>query len=119
MKPEPLDLEININEVLKKYKYLTDVKRQIDFKDGFFHAIEVVKQRIKSACEFYLKYKDNPLLLIKDFPSYEKYVSNFVKNYTELKDKTLIKFGFKKYNEWLFKLSFKPVFEGGVGEKEG
>ena len=73
------------------------------------------KEDVKSACEFYLKYKDNPLLLIKDFPSYEKYVFNFVKNYTELKDKTLIEFDFKKYNEWLFKLSFKPVFEEDDG----
>ncbi|MGQ4892954.1 MAG: hypothetical protein ACP6IP_10815 [Candidatus Njordarchaeia archaeon] len=30
------------------------------------------KESIKSACEFYLRYKDNPELLIKEHPEYKK-----------------------------------------------
>ena len=41
-------------------------------KLGQITATEEIKKRIKSACEFYLKYKDYPELLIKEHPEYEK-----------------------------------------------
>ena len=75
-----------------------------------------IKQRIKSACKFYLRYKDNPELLLKEYP---KYKSEFVikcltlclpKERIWLKDGTIA--DKNKYNEWLFKLAFKAVLEG-------
>ena len=86
--------------------------------------IEFIKQRIKSACEFYLKYKDNPELLIKEFPEElkvkekefgaEDELNNFLNNIQD-KIKSFDGFGIevykKKYNEWLFKLAFKDVLK--------
>jgi len=78
--------------------------------------LRFVKQQIKSACEFYLKYKDNPGLFIHEFPMYK---SEFVRkciaiNLPEerlwLSDGTVA--DKNKYNEWLFKLAFKSVLEG-------
>jgi len=68
----------------------------IDFKkdDIIFTAIPV--ERIKQACEFYLRYKNNSGLLIKEHPELRK----------ELK-KGIIKY--YDYNEWLFRLAFKEV----------
>jgi len=111
--PKPLDLEVDKEEILKKYKYLTDVRRQKDFEDGFFHAIELIKQRIKFACEFYLKYKDNPELLAEEHPEYFSYIYKFevvgdCKNVLVFKD---ILIDVDQYNEWLFKLAFKEVFD--------
>ena len=73
---------------------------------------KAVKQQIKSTCEFYLKYKDNPSKLWNERIDYIKKIK---------KDKELWKFieelnknrciTLRKYNEWLFKLAFKPVFE--------
>jgi len=110
MKPQPLDLK-NIEE-----KIIDELNEQQphDLETEIKIFKRVVLQRLKSACEFYLRYKDDPLSLIKDFPSYEKYVSNFSQNCIELKDKTLMKFDFKKYNEWLFRLAFKDV----LGDKD-
>jgi len=64
---------------------------------------------IKSACEFYLKYKDKPELFRKEQPQYlddfcNGVISKIVLN-TETKTKDII----PKYNEWLFKLAFKEV----------
>ena len=68
---------------------------------------------IKSACEFYLKYKDNPELLAEEHPEYFSYIYKFevvgdCKNVLVFKD---ILIDADQYNEWLFKLAFKPVFE--------
>ena len=63
---------------------------------------------IKSACEFWLRYKDNPELLIKEHSEYEKEVSNI----KEFSDKAFFREKkMRKYNEWLFRLAFKEVLE--------
>jgi len=83
-----------------------------------------VKQRIRKACEFYLKYKDEPKLLKKEFPEQlkadkkkfgaEDILDNFL---TVINDKITSFDGFgietykRKYNEWLFKLAFRGVFK--------
>ena len=99
-KPKPLDLEELVIEILRKIK-VRDKKRFIRY---------ILKQRIKSACEFYLRYKDNPALLINE---YKEYIDELIR-------KNLIKKNFAKqgliiyndkYNEWLFKLAFKGVLK--------
>jgi len=65
--------------------------------------LEKFKQRLKSACEFYLRYKDRPDLLRKE----QKF------NYEKKGIQTL-----DKYNTWLFKLAFKDVFKEGECVKQ-
>ena len=48
MKPEPLTNEkINIKEIMKQYRYLTSVRRQIDFRDGFNHALSLIESAVQ------------------------------------------------------------------------
>jgi len=48
MKPEPLTKEkINIKEIMKQYRYLTSVRRQIDFRDGFNHALSLTESAVQ------------------------------------------------------------------------
>ena len=65
-----------------------------------------IENLIKSACEFYLKFKDNPELLIEEHPEYEA----VIKDKFELK---IPHYGwlFVEYNEWLFKLAFRSVLK--------
>jgi len=101
MKPKPLDLE-ELKEIIP------DDECNPHIRDN--HWIPEIKQRIKSACEFYLRYKDNPALLINE---YKEYIDELIR-------KNLIKKNFAKqgliiyndkYNEWLFKLAFKGVLK--------
>jgi len=59
-----------------------------DFDQVVNLTLKFVKQRIREACEFYLRYKDNPGLLLKEHSKLEK-----------ISDR-------RAYNEWLFKLAF-------------
>jgi len=67
--------------------------------------------RIKSACEFYLEYKDKPELLVKEHLKYEKEVKN--KFYHPNVIDTYSLWSYDKYNEWLFKIAFKEVLKEG------
>ncbi|MHA1853775.1 MAG: hypothetical protein ACTSUF_09765 [Candidatus Heimdallarchaeaceae archaeon] len=108
MKPEPLNLEFidkwfekiclrkgstkkwieqDVGTIMSKHKEIKELKDE-------------VKQRIKSACEFWLRYKDRPDLLYFDFPIWEIRVR--CKEFEKSKN-------LKDYNEWLFKLAFKDV----------
>ncbi len=83
------------------YETLTEKEKERDRKWA-----RKVLQRIKSACEFYLRYKDKPELFRKEQPQYlddfcNGVISKIVLN-TETKTKDII----PKYNEWLFKLAF-------------
>jgi len=90
---------------------------------GFKQGVEYMRQQIKSACEFYLKYKDDPRLLIKDNPEYKKEMEERNKEFlsvTENLEQSLIpdivkglvlSFKDKEYNDWLFKEAFKCVLE--------
>ena len=100
MKPKPLDLNMK-SEVKRISNYIVEIVSEAypmmeEDKQELKGTIEMelddllvkVKQRINSACEFYLKYKDNPELLVK------------------IKIKNV-----NAYNEWLFKLAFKEVLK--------
>ena len=70
-------------------------------------AVNVFKQRLESACEFYLRYKDNPELLRKEWDEYfyEKIVSYY--GGINVSEVTV-----EIFNDWLFRLAFRDVFEG-------
>ena len=63
------------------------------------------KEDIKSACEFYLRYKDKPELLVKEHPELSISEEHFP---YPLKK---ISMPIKHYNKWLFKLTFKDIFK--------
>ena len=66
--------------------------------------LQEIKQRIKSACEFYLRYKDDPVLLSQErLEEYGDELSPFLTS----NDSLII----VDYNEWLFRLAFKSVLE--------
>ena len=133
MKPKPLDLEefkeFAPNEVAKAdanmiVRALYKDEREVDTKE---EAIEIVsslieeiideiKQRIKSACEFYLRYKDNPTMFVKEFPEFEKEVKEIGFVWSPLTKKDFLIEGMpdaiKYYNEWLFKIAFRDVLGG-------
>ncbi len=112
MKPQPFDLElkpITKEDVVwvVKGKFINK-KGLIDFKKDniIFRAVSV--QRIKSACEFYLRYKDNPGLLESEHPEYERKIESM----KERPDKAFFRLKeIVKYNEWLLKLVFRSVLE--------
>ncbi len=117
--------------------------------------IKEIKQRIKKACEFYLRYKDKPDSLAKEHPEYRQIIVlnfntlclNCKKELGEVcirtwvgwddgdydyfcsekcaeeykkhlpKTKNILVPTHEEYNEWLFKLAFKDVFEKGEKRK--
>ena len=86
-------------------------------KDRFAFYEEDVKQ----ACDFFLRYKGNPSLLIMERPELKGEVENmFLDRYSTAKYGVNV-WRLEQYNEWLFKLAFKDVFEGendGLGKTE-
>ena len=82
MKPRPLDLEeISVFKILDKKGLIGYGGTLKISKIGGWGFIDKsirkeLKQRIKSACEFYLRYKDKPELLMKEHPEYKKEVEN-------------------------------------------
>jgi DNA repair exonuclease SbcCD nuclease subunit len=120
MKPKPLDLELDkkiekiadyILELLEFYNLSKEEKKEL--KETLMLEIddfrEEIKQRIKSACEFYLRYKDNPNLLSREREDLHKiafrifgYKLVHSVEFHKIKD---------EYNEWLFKLAFKGVLK--------
>ena len=74
------------------------------FELAINETIQEIKQRLKSTCEFYLRYKDKPAKILEDnIVTQEEMDKIRVKSIS--KDIGFIKF----YNEWLFKLAFKDV----------
>ena len=140
--PKPLDLEGIKKKTLDKFERLEDLKKieyeklthsekwdylanlikkhrsgEVNLFTSSYEMIielttEEIKRRIKSACEFYLRYKDKPELLAKEHP--------------ELEDKIRPKnyhlwywydaYNLERYNKWLFKLAFKSVLEDEDGK---
>jgi len=82
---KPLNLEKTKSEIKKEvlewlYK---DIKRPDKYlvSLAIAHAVRKSFERVKSACEFYLRYKDNPELLIEEHPEYEdghKFHNNYI-----------------------------------------
>ena len=105
MKPEPLDL--NETKITKWVKSDLVVKEG-DVDRAIKMTLSRIKQRIKSACEFYLRYKDDPLLFWQEHPEYRKDFEKHVKNVYANGDRFWQKHPIK-YNDWLFKLAFLKV----------
>ena len=114
-KPKPLDLDEFWKEnfhnarrfFMSKGNLKTRIKLKNKWKKEFY-------SRIKFACEFYLRYKDKPALLIKDNPEYRKlFESECVHTYVWRKIFWQYKYDPEKYNEWLFRLAFKGVMRDG------
>ena len=117
-KPKPLDLE----GIKKEWRKLEREMRTHAFKlskktkqlicvskiglDN--RKLNIVKQRIKSACEFFLKYWDKPAMFLKDFPEFEK---EFIKLGFMTKNEEFTANICDEYVEWLFKLAFKGVLK--------
>ena len=81
---------------------------------------KLIKQRIKSACEFFLKYKDKPELLWEEAEVLEetklskrekKSLFNMLYLIREPRKREDILELLRHYNEWLFKLAFKGVLK--------
>lgn len=102
--PEPLDLKKLRKELSNPYFLEYLVEESI---------MKKVRQRIKSACEFYLRYKNHPELLVLE---HEEYIDELLEK--KLIKQKLAKQGLivynEKYNEWLFRLAFKDI----LGDKQ-
>lgn len=108
-------LELDFGEILKIIK--------AEFGD-YRKAYEIekyIKQYIRAACNFYLKYKDKPKLLGWDYPLFIDRINEIHKKRIEAEEalgpnykpsNTFI----DEYNEWLFKEAFKSVLRGGGNE---
>jgi len=116
-KPQPLDLEGIEEAVINKFsnlilKNFDNCKfTQEDIKQVILLTSEELKQRLKSACEFYLRYKGNPCLFSKEqFKiKWECYLDIGCLIWNKKQGQ------WENYNEWLFKLAFKDVFKDGDG----
>ena len=124
MKPKPLDLwdiEQKLGEIMAKKKFpyckVSAKARQEILNVLLEEVMQKIKQRIKSACEFYLRYKDNPELLVKEYPEFKEEVEQF-RILSLLTGKYIHGnyYDYDKYNEWLFKLAFKDVFKENDSE---
>ena len=118
-KPQPFQIDEiarEIEETLDKLFPKGDKKRKfalalIGEMTSLFH------KKLNSACEFYLRYKDNPKLLYserldlwQDFGLETRLDIAWLKAKSKGKDIDQKKW-LKKYNDWLFKLAFKEVLE--------
>ena len=104
--PQPLDLE----DFRKSWKSFLYADIDMTIPDDFW---EELKQRIKSACNFYLKYRWNAKLFIKDYPEYKKDVEKKFGVILSNKEWYIEESPpeFAEYESWLFKLAFKDIFK--------
>jgi len=103
----------------KKIKPLT--KRDIfALPEGKFAGLKFISlDSLKSSCEFYLRYKDRPDLLMKEHPEYKEEIQKIeeevrqyvLENVHENLIDIFIEETSKRYNNWLFELSFMKIIE--------
>jgi len=116
-KPKPLNLDSEEIEELIAHKLknldtvIINVDEVPDIRTAIRVTIEEIKQRIKSACEFYLRYKDDPELLrieqeIEPPEQFREYHAE-----SKTKNVSVVSWNLQKYNEWLFRLAFKEVLK--------
>jgi len=133
MKLQPLDLE-DISEWLEKQIETRDdliIRKKINpanpplFKEIVYITrirdilIDEIKQRLKSACEFYLRYFYNPWELWNERPEYRcKKLKEFMRDIVENEDTAIEDSAMMKYNDWLFHLVFKSVLEDDKEDEE-
>lgn len=110
MKPEPLSLE-RARKKTFSFVSIAYTNELEEFADLF---IENVREEIKQACLFYLRYVNRPNVFVKENPSYKREIGEQKKNYID-KDGvfagTMWLHFLLSYNEWLFKIAFKEVLE--------
>jgi len=117
--PEPLNLDFK--KFFERFREVYNILRIQDLALDYEYAIKLgmyyMYRKIKSACEFYLRYKDNPKLLISEHKEYyDDVVGNFFRSFNS---KTLEEYyDIDKYNEWLFKLAFNDVLNGGENDEK-
>ena len=115
---KPLDLE-KVWDDIREYLFLensSDVALEKTLLEHpFTHEdlqwlLKKISERVRSACEFYLKYKDDPMLLLNEYR--DKYEEIKVPEGVEFYPPGVVKcVDTKKYNAWLFKLAFKDIFK--------
>ena len=128
MKPEPLDLEELADEIIR-VEYPTYEQTTIpQMKNSIIRKKQQIKfileQRIKSACKFYLRYKDKLELfwLEQQDKLNDKEKTEFLTFDDKLRGlpEKMDRDGWdycdeleiiQDYNEWLFKLAFKDVMK--------
>ena len=104
--PEWLEKQLEKRSDLIKYEKI-DASNPPLLKETVFITrirdvlINEIKQRIRVACEFYLRYKDEPELLFEEKREYRVILAHL---FGDDKDTS-------RYNEWLFKLAFKSVLD--------
>ena len=114
MKPQPLD-KIYISNTIDEEDLEEATPEKIKlFEDcvGEKPLLICKLEDIKSACEFYLRYKDDPFMLGKEQPKYLKELEKF--GYKIIDKETAeisSKYDPQKYNEWLFILAFRSVIK--------
>ena len=120
MKPEPLNGKTFTTLKIKSLKpgSLADHHRFLSDK-------WVRVSDLESACEFYLRYKNNPEGLFTKYRNYTKLFELYLMSthnfsYVFWLKRYFLSRSIKKkwmaldeYNEWLFKLAFKDVLDGG------
>ena len=97
------DIE-SVEEEIKDWFFSDRATTESDIQVAFWHLKKNILEDIKSACEFYLRYKDNPNLLLneqRELAIEEKEIDRF---YDGVKGWRVT-----EYNEWLFRLIFKEV----------
>jgi len=129
--PKPLDLEELIklieNEFTEKIQKIDASHRARWLCIDYYRWQTVkdeIKQQIKEACEFYLRYKNDPKLLIREHPDKAKIeidyetaedvvneIEKIIEKYGQLEAQATIRLKLMDYNEWLFKLAFKKVLK--------
>jgi len=62
---------------------------------------QILEYHIKSACEFYLRYRNNPELFKKEVPLYRNVIPELCNKWGDNWN--------EQYNEWLFKLIFRNI----------
>ena len=118
--PKPLDLrdiEQMLGEIMAKKQFpyckVSAKARQEILYTLLEEVIPEIKHRIKSACEFFLKYWDKPAIFLQDFPEFKE---EFIKRKFMTEEGEFTANIFDEYVEWLFKLAFKDVFESEVSD---
>lgn len=118
-KPKTLDLK-NLDEIRNILNFFRVSEDLTEKQELWFNKLSIqiekklieIKQRIKSAVKFYLRYKDKPELLLEELPEYEKEFNKITDIFASRLDHH------KPYNEWLFRLAFKGVLKDEIKSKE-
>ena len=103
-KPEPLK-----GKVVLKFDRVFKRRGGVASYKWFFYFDDV-----KSAVEWFLKYKDRPELLVKEQPIYKKEVDEMwykAKEKRSYSTHSAKEDFLKAYNEWLFKTAFEDVMK--------